>query len=90
MTVTLAAGIPEGVVRSVNLNYLDPAALDIAALEADPTRSSNRTLVRCATGCVEADHSPGGESSAKNRCRGGGGAADDQYRGEANVLVLMG
>lgn len=36
VTVTLATGIPEDVVRSVNLNYLDPAAVDIAAFEADP------------------------------------------------------
>jgi lactate racemase len=34
--VTLATGIPEDVVRSVNLNYLDPAAVDIAEYEADP------------------------------------------------------
>jgi nickel-dependent lactate racemase len=36
VTVTLATGIPEDVVHSVNLNYLDPASLDIAAYEADP------------------------------------------------------
>jgi lactate racemase len=36
VTVTLATGIPEDVVRSVNLNYLDPATVDIAAYEADP------------------------------------------------------
>jgi nickel-dependent lactate racemase len=36
VTVTLATGIPEDVVRSVNLNYLDPASVDIAAYEADP------------------------------------------------------
>jgi hypothetical protein len=36
VTVTLATGIPEDVVRSVNLNYLDPAAVDIATYEADP------------------------------------------------------
>ena len=36
VTVTLATGIPEDVVRSVNLNYLDPATIDIAAYEADP------------------------------------------------------
>ncbi len=35
VTVTLATGIPEDVVRSVNLNYLDPASIDIAACEAD-------------------------------------------------------
>ena len=36
VTVTLATGIPEDVVRSVNLTYLDPTAVDIAAYEADP------------------------------------------------------
>jgi nickel-dependent lactate racemase len=36
VTVTLATGIPEEVVRSVNLNYLDPASVDVAAYEADP------------------------------------------------------
>jgi nickel-dependent lactate racemase len=36
VTVTLATGIPEEIVRSVNLNYLDPAMVDIAAYEADP------------------------------------------------------
>jgi nickel-dependent lactate racemase len=36
VTVTLATGIPEDVVRSVNLNYRDPASIDRAALEADP------------------------------------------------------
>ena len=36
VTVTLATGIPEEVVRSVNLNYLDPASVDVAAYQADP------------------------------------------------------
>jgi lactate racemase len=36
VTVTLATGIPEDVVRSVNLNYLDPATVDLTAYEADP------------------------------------------------------
>ena len=35
VTVTLATGIPEEAVRAVNLNYLDPASVDIAAYEAD-------------------------------------------------------
>jgi nickel-dependent lactate racemase len=34
--VTLATGIPEEVARSVNLDYLDPATVDVAAYEADP------------------------------------------------------
>lgn len=36
VTVTLATGIPQDVVRSVNLNYLDPASVDIDAYDADP------------------------------------------------------
>ncbi len=34
VTVTLATGILEDAVRAVNLNYLDPAAVDIAAYQA--------------------------------------------------------
>jgi len=36
VTVTLATGIPEAVVRAANLDHLDPATLDLAALAADP------------------------------------------------------
>jgi nickel-dependent lactate racemase len=36
VTVTLATAIPESVVRGANLNHLDPAAVDLAAYEADP------------------------------------------------------
>jgi nickel-dependent lactate racemase len=36
VTVTLATGIPEDVVRAANLNYLDPAEVDVLALGADP------------------------------------------------------
>ena len=36
VTVTLATGIPEEVVRSINLDYLDPAEVDIEAWTADP------------------------------------------------------
>jgi lactate racemase len=36
VTVTLATGIPQDVVRAVNLDYLDPATVDIAVYEADP------------------------------------------------------
>src|SRR5215213_9447827 len=36
VTVTLATRIPEDVVRAVNLNYLDPTSVDVAAYEADP------------------------------------------------------
>ena len=34
--VTLATGIPEDVVRRANLNYLDPATVDLDAYAADP------------------------------------------------------
>ena len=36
VAVTLATGIPEAVVRSVNLDYLDPAGIDVAAWAANP------------------------------------------------------
>jgi hypothetical protein len=36
LTVTLATGIPEDVVRAANLNYRDPATVDVAAFAADP------------------------------------------------------
>jgi nickel-dependent lactate racemase len=36
VTVTLATGIPEATVRAVNLKYLDPSTVDIAAFERDP------------------------------------------------------
>ena len=36
VAVTLATGIPREAVEAVNLGYLDPAEVDIAAFEADP------------------------------------------------------
>ena len=36
VTVTLATGIPENIVRTVNLDYLDPNLVDLTAYEADP------------------------------------------------------
>lgn len=36
VTVTLATGIPEEIVRKVNLNYLDPAEVVVPDYEADP------------------------------------------------------
>ncbi len=36
VTVTLATGIPENVVRAANLDYLDPDLVDRPAMEADP------------------------------------------------------
>ena len=36
VTVTLATGIPEDMTRAANLDYLDPALVDIDAMTADP------------------------------------------------------
>jgi len=36
VTVTLATSIPQVMVRAVNLDYLDPSSVDIAAYQADP------------------------------------------------------
>ena len=36
VTVTLATGIPEGLTRSINLDYLDPASVDPAVWASDP------------------------------------------------------
>jgi lactate racemase len=36
VTVTLATSIPEDVVRRANLDYLDPASVDLDTLAADP------------------------------------------------------
>ncbi|MET0493101.1 MAG: lactate racemase domain-containing protein [Actinoplanes sp.] len=36
VTVTLATGIPERVVRGANLDYLDPASVDLTAFSTDP------------------------------------------------------
>ena len=59
VTVTLATGIPEEIVRSVNLDYLDPDTVDIAAYEADPTPSWNRTPAKFSTACGAQDPAPG-------------------------------
>ncbi len=36
VTVTLATGIPEDVTRAINLDYRDPASIDVEAWAADP------------------------------------------------------
>jgi nickel-dependent lactate racemase len=36
VTVTLATGIPEATTRALNLDYLDPATIDVEAWAADP------------------------------------------------------
>jgi nickel-dependent lactate racemase len=65
VTVTLATGIPEDVVRSVNLNYLDPATVDIAAYEADPD-----TFVEPHAGEVLYRLRPGAESASPGESDG--------------------
>jgi nickel-dependent lactate racemase len=67
VTVTLATGIPEDVVRAVDLNYLDPASVDIGAFEADPD-----TLVVPHAGEVLHRLRPGSEGT-------GGGEPDGRY-----------
>src|SRR3954454_12755337 len=59
VTVTLATGIPEDVVRAVNLEFLDPASVDLAAFEADPD-----TLVVPHAGEVLHRLRPGSEGGA--------------------------
>ena len=62
VTVTLATGIPRAVVEAVNLRYLDPATVDVAAYQADPG-----TFVELHAGEVLHRLRPGG---------GGAGEAD--------------
>jgi nickel-dependent lactate racemase len=68
VTVTLATGIPEDVVRSVNLNYLDPASVDIAAYEADPDTfvepHAGEVLYRLRPGPATGGESDGREPAA--------------------------
>jgi nickel-dependent lactate racemase len=56
VTVTLATGIPENVVRSVNLDYLDPASVDPAAWDAQRgtlvVRDAGEQLYRLSPGAV--------------------------------------
>ena len=60
VTVTLATGIPSDVVRSVNLNYRDPATIDIAAYAADPDTfvepHAGEVLYRLSRGRPAAQH----------------------------------
>lgn len=53
VTVTLATGIPEDVTRSVNLDYLDPSAVDPDAWALEPdtlvVRDAGEDLYRCAS-----------------------------------------
>jgi lactate racemase len=65
VTVTLATGIPEDVVRAVNLAHLDPASVDLAAFDADPD-----TFVVPHAGEVLHRLRPGSDGD------GGGGEAD--------------
>jgi lactate racemase len=59
LTVTLATGIPREVVESINLNYLDPGDVDVAAYEADPD-----TFVEPHAGEVLYRVRPGGPAAA--------------------------
>ena len=65
VTVTLATGIPEDVVRSVNLNYLDPAEVDVGAYQADPD-----TFVEPHAGEVLYRLRPGGGSAGRGESDG--------------------
>jgi lactate racemase len=75
VTVTLATGIPEDVVRSINLNYLDPADVDIATYEADPDTfvepHAGEVLYRLRPG-HPSDH-PGESDGRTNTPEGGDG-----------------
>jgi lactate racemase len=68
VTVTLATGIPEAVVRSVNLSYLDPASVDIAAYEADPDTfvepHAGEVLYRLRPGAAGSSGEPDGRQPA--------------------------
>jgi nickel-dependent lactate racemase len=72
VTVTLATGIPEDVVHAVNLDYLDPASVDVAAFESDPD-----TLVVPHAGEVLHRLRPGSDEPAGGA--EGGGEADGRY-----------
>ncbi|MGR7000958.1 hypothetical protein ACU686_27685 [Yinghuangia aomiensis] len=50
--VTLATGIPEEAVRRANLDYLDPASIDLEEYAADPTPSLCRGPAKYSTGCA--------------------------------------
>lgn len=65
VTVTLATGIPEDAVRSVNLSYLDPATVDLAAYQADP-----ETFVEPHAGEVLYRLRPGAEAGSRGESDG--------------------
>ncbi len=69
VTVTLATGIPREVVESVNLRYLDPAEVDVAAYEADPDTfvepHAGEVLYRLRPGAAAADSVAGGEPDGR-------------------------
>ena len=59
VTVTLATGIPEDIVRAANLDYLDPALVDIQRDDRRPRHARrSRRPVRCCTGCGERSPRP--------------------------------
>ena len=61
VTVTLATGIPEDVTRRINLNYRDPATIDVEAWRCRSRCAGGpRTLVRISTGSAPAPRRPPG------------------------------
>jgi nickel-dependent lactate racemase len=66
VTVTLATGIAEDVVRAVNLDYRDPATIDVAAYEADPDTfvepHAGEVLYRLSRGRPSAQGEPDGRT----------------------------
>ena len=69
VTVTLATGISREVVESVNLNYRDPAEIDVAAYEADPDAfvepHAGEVLYRLRAGRSSPGRSSVGESDGR-------------------------
>ncbi len=65
VAVSLATGIPQDIVESVNLGYLDPAEVDVAAYEADPDTfvepHAGEVLYRIRPGQVGAGEADGRE-----------------------------
>ncbi|SEQ44319.1 lactate racemase domain-containing protein [Microlunatus flavus] len=81
VTVTLATGIPRAVVEAVNLRYLDPASVDVAAYEADPD-----TFVEPHAGEVLYRLRAGGAQGRGAAGAGGGDAEPDGREPSASGL----
>ena len=86
VTVTLATGIPEDMVRAVNLDYLDPATVDLDAYEADP----DTFVVPHAGEVLYRLGSPrSGKGGASRRTRGRPGRHGGMNRIPGFVLALV-